>query len=88
MVSEMIAQQGRYGMVSQMSQSYTVSRQTLYTWKGKGEPALQAVFEPKEKLKEQAGQLERAVLTVLTEGHASYRGIQVCLQILLGLQVS
>ncbi len=88
MVSEMIAQQGRYGMVSQMSQSYTVSRQTLYTWKGKGEQALQAVFEPKEKPKEQAGQLERAVLTLLTEGHASYRGIQVCLQILLGLHVS
>ncbi len=32
--------------------------------------------------------MERAVLTLLVEGHASYRGIQTCLTVLLGLQVS
>jgi hypothetical protein len=32
--------------------------------------------------------LERAVLTLLLEGHASYRGIQGCLRELLGLHVS
>ena len=33
-------------------------------------------------------QLERAVLTLLVEAHASYRGIQSCLECLLGEQVS
>src|SRR5439155_18145544 len=32
--------------------------------------------------------IERAVLTLLVEGHASYRGIQACLDVLLGQQVS
>lgn len=71
-----------------MSQRHAVSRQTLYSWKGKGEQALQGAFRPKEKPREQEVQLERAVLTLLREGHASYRGIQVCLETLLGLHVS
>jgi hypothetical protein len=40
---------------------------------------LQAAFEPKELLA--AIPLERAVLTLLVEGHASYRGIQTCLAV-------
>jgi hypothetical protein len=47
---------------------------------------LQAAFEPKER--PATIQLERAVLTLLVEGHASYRGIQACLAVLLGQQVS
>src|SRR5436189_44176 len=31
---------------------------------------------------------EQAILTLLVEGHASYRGIQRCLWMLLGVQVS
>jgi hypothetical protein len=71
-----------------MSSRDRVSRQTLYSWKEKGEEALQGVFTPKEQRAEQGLQVERAVLTLLTEGHASYRGIQVCLESLLGLHVS
>ena len=71
-----------------MSSRHGISRQTLYSWKRKGAEALQGAFLPKEKPRGQEFQVERAVLTLLTEGHASYRGIQACLQILLGIPVS
>ena len=45
-VSELLAQEGRYGVVSQMSRSHEVSRQTLYTWKGKGQAALEGALTP------------------------------------------
>jgi hypothetical protein len=87
-VSELLAQEGRYGVVSQMSRSHDVSRQTLYTWKGKGQAALEAALACKQEPSESDQQLERAILTLLVEGHASYRGIQRCLWSLLGQQVS
>lgn len=87
-VSELLAQEGRYGVVSQMSRSQDVSRQTLYTWKGKGQAALEAALARKQEPSESDQQLERAILTLLVEGHASYRGIQRCLWSLLGQQVS
>jgi hypothetical protein len=85
-VSLLIAQQGSYGTVSQLAEQVEVSRQTLYTWKAKGQKALQAAFEPQER--EGSKPLERAVLTLLVEGHASYRGIAACLAELVGVQVS
>jgi hypothetical protein len=85
-VSILVAQEGSYGVVSQLSQRADVSRQTLYSWKVKGQRALQAAFELKEP--KAPVPLERAVLTLLVEGHASYRGIQACLDVLLGQQVS
>jgi hypothetical protein len=85
-VSMLMAQEGTYGVVSQLSQHVGVSRQTLYSWKGKGRHALEAAFEPTKP--EVPVQLERAVLTLLVEGHASYRGIQQCLAVLLGKHVS
>jgi len=39
-VSELLAQEGSYGVVSQMSRSKGISRQTLYSWKAKGQRAL------------------------------------------------
>jgi hypothetical protein len=84
-VSELLAQAGRYGVVSR---SHDVSRQTLYTWKGKGQAALEAALARKQEPWESDQQLERAILTLLVEGHASYRGIQRCLWSLLGQQVS
>jgi hypothetical protein len=71
-----------------MSRNYQVSRQTLYSWKERGHSALEAAFEPRKVQREAAQQLERAVLTLLVEGHASYRGIQTCLKELLGVSVS
>src|SRR5712692_5925343 len=85
-VSILVAQEGTYGVISQLSQLAEVSRQTLYSWKAKGRGALQAAFEPQEP--QATIPLERAVLTLLVEGHASYRGIQTCLAVLLGQQVS
>ena len=82
-VSELLAQAGRYGVVSR---SHDVSRQTLYTWKGQA--ALEAALARKQEPWESDQQLERAILTLLVEGHASYRGIQRCLWSLLGQQVS
>src|SRR2546421_253639 len=85
-VSILVAQEGAYGVVSQLSQLAEVSRQTLYSWKAKGQSALEAAFEPKKSKARTS--LERAVLTLLVEGHASYRGIQACLAVLLGQHVS
>jgi transposase-like protein len=88
MVSELIANAGKYGTVSSISNAHGVSRETLYVWKRKGKEALQGAFTPKEPSKEWEQKRERAVLTLLTEGHASTRGIQVCLECLLGTHVA
>jgi hypothetical protein len=87
-VSELIAGEGSYGVVSQMSRNCRVSRQTLYSWKAKGQSALERAFDSSRPRRESVQQLERGVLTLLVEGHASYRGIQGCLKELLGLDVS
>ncbi len=87
-VSELLAQEGRYGVVSQMSRSHDVSRQSLYSWKVKGQAGLETALAPKQEPSESEQQLERAVLTLLVEGHASYRGIQTCLASLMGIGVS
>jgi transposase-like protein len=87
-VSQVIASEGSYGVVSQMSRQHQVSRQTLYGWKAKGHSSLQAALEPGKPETKRRVQLERAVLTLLVQGHASYRGIQACLQELLGLEIS
>ncbi len=89
-VSHLLAHHGSYGEVSRLSQTSGVSRQTLYSWKTKGQAALEQALRPAQKQAEaeQQGQVERAILTLLVEGHASYRGIQRCLWVLLGVQVS
>lgn len=89
-VSRLIAHQGSYGEVTQLSQQIGTSRQTLYNWKGKGEQALEQALMPVKATgaDEVTVHIERAVLTLLVAGHASYRGIQVCLKELLGLEVS
>ena len=90
MVSQLLAHAGTYGEISQMSRSRRVSRQTLYTWKEKGQRALEAAFGPPKQQARAAKpvDLQRAVLTLLVDGHASYRGIQTCLAVLLGQHVS
>src|SRR6266404_5359277 len=87
-VSQVIAAAGSYGILSQVSRQHQVSRQTLYSWKAKGYSSLQAALEPSKRETKRAVELERAVLTLLVQGHASYRGIQACLKELLGLEVS
>src|SRR6266436_2500812 len=89
-ISALIAHEGTYGVVSQMSQRMEVSRQTLYGGKAKGQRALEGAFAPKppQAAVTPSGELQRAVLTLLIQGHASYRGIQACLKELLGRDVS
>ncbi len=60
----------------------------VYRWKAKGQGALQAAFSAAAQEADQQCPLERAILTLLVEGHASYRGIQQCLWTLLGQHVS
>jgi hypothetical protein len=89
-VSRLIANHGSYGEVTQLSQQIGTSRQTLYAWKGKGQQALEQALTPVRVKGEDEATVwsERAILTLLLEGHASYRGIQACLKELLGLDVS
>lgn len=89
-VSDMLVHSRTYGQVSQLSRSSGVWRQTLYRWKAKGQAALEEALTPSPAKgeAESSQQVERAILTLLAEGHASYRGIQRCLWVLLGQQVS
>src|SRR5713101_4124289 len=89
-VSQLLAHSGSYGEFTHLSQTIGVSRQTLSGWKAKGRVALEQALRPARTQAEAQsnGQVERAILTLLVEGHASYRGIQRCLWMLLGVQVS
>ncbi len=89
-VSQRVAHRGSYGEGSHLSQQIGVSRQTLSSWKAKGQAALEQVLRPARTQEEAEpnGQVERAILTLLVEGHASYRGIQRCLRVLLGWHIS
>ena len=81
-VSQMIAHAGEYGVVTALSRTLGVSRQTLYTWEALGLAALEAAFTPAAPAPVRSPAVERAVLTLLVAGHASYRGIQACLDAL------
>src|SRR5437588_7937816 len=45
-VSQLLADSGTYGIVSHLSQVSGVSRQTLYSWKAKGQAVLEQVLRP------------------------------------------
>jgi transposase-like protein len=77
-----------HGLLSQLSRTHHVSRQTLYRWKAKGEQALQKALGADLPQPAQNMQLDQQVLTLLIEAHASYRNIQTCLLKLCGTHVS
>jgi transposase-like protein len=86
-VIQLLASPACHGRVSQVSRDHHVSRQSLYRWKQKAEQTLNDVFAAKPPVP--AGpQIEKQVLTLLIEAHASYRQIQACLQRMLGRRVS
>ena len=87
-VAQMIAHAGDYGFVTQLSREVGVSRQTLYTWTECGCQALEQAFLPGPAAAVVTPALERQVLTLLVEGHASTRGIQACLRPTTGQHVS
>lgn len=78
-VSKLIAGSGVYGVVSALSRTAQVSRQTLYEWKARGLAALMRAFAGEPTVTVTPPALVRAILTLWVEGHASVRGIQVCL---------
>jgi hypothetical protein len=75
----MLAGSGTYGLVTLLSQTVGVSRQTLYTWAEQGRVALERAFEPREAERPITAELERQVLSLLVEAHATVRGIQTSL---------
>src|SRR3954451_8946000 len=87
-VCQMIAHAGDYGVVTHLSRDLGVSRQTLYTWMERGWQAVEAAFLPPPAAPIITPSLERQVLTLLVEGHASVRGIQACLRATTGQHVS
>ena len=56
-----------------------MARQTLYSWRERGRAALEQAFAPPAVVRSAGGVPERAILTLLVEGHAGERGIQRCL---------
>ena len=78
-VSQLLAVNGTYGLVTLLSRTVGVSRQTLYTWMDQGRAALEQAFEPRETERTVTPELERQVLSLLVEAHATTRGIQASL---------
>src|SRR5918997_4220738 len=87
-VCQMIAHAGDYGVVTQLSHALGVSRQTLSTWAQQGLHALEQAFGARSRAPLVTPSLERAILTLVVEGHASVRGIHCCLHATTGLHVS
>src|SRR6478672_9980970 len=72
-VCQMIAHAGDYGVVTNLSRDLDVSRQTLYSWLQRGWSAVEAAFVPLPAAPTITPALERQVLTLLVEGHATLR---------------
>jgi hypothetical protein len=84
----MLGGSGTYGLVTLLSQTAGVSRQTLYTWAAIGQAALEQAFQPRAAERRIGAELERQVLSVLVEAHASVRGIERVLRQVLRQRVS
>lgn len=78
--SLMIANAGTYRAVTALAGRAGVSRQTLYAWKARGLQSLEKAFTPSLVVPPASPTMERAVLTLLVEGHPGERGIQRCLE--------
>jgi hypothetical protein len=78
----MLAHQGEYGIVTQLSRAHQVSRPTLYAWRDQAAHALADIFGP-APLSSAPTPSARHILT-LWIAHASDRGIQAASKELLG----
>ena len=78
-VSQLLGGSGTYGLVTLLSRTAGVSRQTLYTWAERGRAALEQAFLPRDAERAITPELERQVLSLLVEAHATARGIQASL---------
>jgi hypothetical protein len=84
----MIANQGIYGYVTQLSREHHFSRQWLSSLRAKGQEAMKEKFGIRAQPTQQEVHRDRIVLTVLTECHASREGIQKTLEVMLGEHIS
>lgn len=82
----MLAHQGDYGIVTNLSREHQVSRPTLYAWRDKASQALLTAFCP-PALPVAPAATERHILT-LWINHASQRGIQAAFRELLQQGIS
>ena len=87
MVSQMLANPS-HGLVSQLSRTHGVSRQTLYRWTARGVQALEKVLGSAVRAAKPAASVHPLVLTLLIETHASYRAIQSSLRSMHGINLS
>jgi hypothetical protein len=87
-VSQLLETSPPRGLVSELSRTNQVSRQTLYRWKNKGKQALQVALGNEPTAKKHLISIEEKVLTLLIETHASYRNIQTCLMKMHGISIS
>ena len=81
--AEMIAHAGEYGLVTRLARQSGLSRPTLYALKARALQALHQTFAPPPVTVAPTVELERQVLTLLVAAHATHRGIQTCLRLLL-----
>src|SRR5262249_39973093 len=77
--ADMLAHQGQYGVITQLSRDHQVSRPTLYAWRARAQQALHQTFTPPPQASAVPPAVARQVLTVWVS-HASVRGIQVTLR--------
>jgi transposase-like protein len=87
-ISQLLVPEPTHGLLSQLSRTHDVSRQTLYRWKEKGAQALEAALEIRQNPPKRTMQVQEQVLTLLIEAHASYRDIQACLMKVCGIRMS
>lgn len=79
--AHMIAHQGEYGLISELSRAQAVSRPTLYAWRAQAEQALRKTFQPPSPSPPSKQALVRQVLSVWV-AHSSQRDIQSCFRAL------
>jgi hypothetical protein len=87
MVSQILGQP-THGLISQLSRTHQISRQTLYRWSATGRQALEEVLGTPALPRKQPTAVPTLVLSMLIETHASYRGIQSSLRNLHGINLS
>lgn len=78
----------KHGLVSQLSQTYQVSRQTLYRWADHSKQALRNTLGSEVKPVKAQQKVESMVLSLLIENQSSYRKIQTGLKSQHGLHLS
>lgn len=82
----LLAHPGEYGLVTHLSREAGVSRPTLYAWRAQAAQALLQTFSPPASSPATLPptlELERQVLILLVDAHATQRGVQTCLRRLL-----